>query len=128
MRIIRTVRYHIYLDSHRTTVSLDKIVSDLMAIKLGYLPDSTEAHQAVSKRLNQLVKDKGRDGYRLTYHVTQEAILDLVDNRLSTRYQDFWLASFDAPQKHTSTAGKRGLPPSNDNARMDSSKEEYMSH
>ena len=88
MRIIRTVRYHILLDSHRTTVSMDKIISDLMALKLGQTPDSKEAHPAVSKRLNQLIKDKGRDGYRLTYHVTQEALLDLVDNKLSNAYRE----------------------------------------
>ena len=88
-----TIRYHIQLSKHRTTVSLDKIISDLMAIKLGFMPDTPEAHQAVSKRLNDLIVDRSRSGYRLTHHITQEAILDLVDKMLSRKYIDYFINS-----------------------------------
>jgi metal-dependent HD superfamily phosphatase/phosphodiesterase len=84
-----TVRYHIQLSKHRTTVSVDKIVSDLLAVKLGFKPDTPEAYQAVARRLDNLVTDRGRSGHRLSHYVTQEAILDLVDNILSKKYDDY---------------------------------------
>ena len=89
-----TVRYHIQLSNHRTTISVDKIVSDLMAIKLGFRPDTQEAYQAVGRRLDNLVTDRGRPGHRLSNYVTQEAILDLVDNMLSEKYIDYMIESY----------------------------------
>ncbi|WNV05233.1 hypothetical protein RP726_02200 [Candidatus Methylospira mobilis] len=45
------IRYHIKLTrsgaTTRTTISLDKIVSDLLSVALGRLPGSKEAHNAV---------------------------------------------------------------------------------
>ena len=41
------IRYHIQLNSHRTSVSIDTIISDLMAIKLNKTPGTKEAHSAV---------------------------------------------------------------------------------
>lgn len=47
--------YHIQLKSHRTTVSLDKIISDLMAVKLEKTPGTKEAHRAVRQQLEQFI-------------------------------------------------------------------------
>lgn len=88
-----TVRYHIQLSKHRTTISVDKIVSDLLAIKLGFKPDTPEAYQAVRKRLDHLITDRGRSGHGFSYYVTREAILDLVDNMLSEKYVDYIIES-----------------------------------
>src|SRR4051812_26051702 len=95
-----TVRYHIQLSRHRTTVSVDKIVSDLLAIKLGFKPDTPEAYQAVGRRLDSLITDRGRPGHRLSHYVTQEAILDLVDNMLSKKYIDYTLESYSEIRKN----------------------------
>lgn len=87
-----TIRYHIELKSHRTTVSLDKIVSDLMAIKLGFDPDSPGASHAVRNRLGELVRERKRFSvHQLSRFITEEAILDLVDNMLSKQYLDWYV-------------------------------------
>jgi hypothetical protein len=51
----KTVRYHLQLSEHRTTISLDKIISDLMAIKLEITPRTKEAHIAVRKQLESFI-------------------------------------------------------------------------
>lgn len=85
-----TSRYHIELRSHRTTISVDKIISDLMAIKLGFTPDSPEARRAVRNRLGELVRERKRDCvHQLSKFITEEAILDLVDKMLSEKYLDW---------------------------------------
>ena len=87
-----TVRYHIQLAKHRTTVSLDKIVSDLMAIKLKAKPGTPEAHQVVRKQLEKFIEhDRGRPGQQLSLYITKEAILFLVDKRLSEKYLDYYI-------------------------------------
>ena len=84
---MRTMRYHIQLNSHRTSISLDKIVSDLMAIKLNKKPDTKAAHSAVRKQLEAFVAhDLDREGYRLGRYITEQAVLFISDNMLSERY------------------------------------------
>ncbi|MEO9206561.1 MAG: hypothetical protein ABI296_12760 [Gammaproteobacteria bacterium] len=56
---ITTVRYHIKVSDKRTTISLDKIISDLIAIKLGVDPSSEEAHSAVREQLEAILKPFG---------------------------------------------------------------------
>ena len=43
--------YHVTPGDHRTTVSIDNILSELLALKLGYDPDAPEAHAAVRQWL-----------------------------------------------------------------------------
>ena len=40
-------RYHAYRGKRRTTVSIDTMVSDFLALHLGHEPGSAEAHAAV---------------------------------------------------------------------------------
>ena len=96
---MKTIRYHIELKSHRTTVSVDKIVSDLMAIKLGYSPDSPEARRAVRNRLGELARERKRDcGYHLGKYITEEAILDLADKMLSKKYLEWYINKLVRPK------------------------------
>jgi hypothetical protein len=44
-------KFHVHLGELRTTVSLDKILSELLAIKLGVAPDAPEARATVRKWL-----------------------------------------------------------------------------
>lgn len=86
------VRYHIQLASHRTTVSLDKIISDMIAIKLGETPGTKQAHRTVRQHLEQCVSessDKESASYIL-YKIRKEAILFITDNSLSEKYLDRW--------------------------------------
>jgi hypothetical protein len=87
-----TVRYHIQLSKHRTTVSVDKIISDLMAIKLKTEPGTPEAHQVVREQLEEFIAhDRGRPGDQLSRYITNQAILYLLDKRLSDKYLDYIL-------------------------------------
>lgn len=88
----KSIRYHIQLDSHRTTVSLDKIISDMIAIKLGETPDTKQAYRAVRQQLEQFISsdsDKGSASYML-YKIRKEAILFITDTMLSEKYFDNW--------------------------------------
>jgi len=87
----KTVRYHLQLSEHRTTISLDKIISDLMAIKLGQKPGTKEAHQAIRKQLDTYIeRDRGRSGHGLGRYVTEQAVLFISDKMLSNKYWEHW--------------------------------------
>ncbi|HHS8262910.1 TPA: hypothetical protein ACTUT5_003912 [Legionella anisa] len=98
---MKTVRYHIQLDSHRTTISLDKIVSDLMAIKLKTKPGTKDAHSAVRLQLEQFIAhDLGRAGFRLGRYITEQAVLFISDNILSEKYLANWLEDIEKAETH----------------------------
>ncbi len=44
---VKTPRFHVRLGDKRTTVSIDRTLTELMALKLGEQPYSEEAHQAI---------------------------------------------------------------------------------
>jgi hypothetical protein len=70
---------------------VQKIVSDLLAIKLGTKPNSKEAHSAVRKQLDQFIAhDRGRAGHRLGCYVTEQSVLLISDKILSEKYLDFY--------------------------------------
>lgn len=48
-------RYHIQLNNRRTTITLDTVLSELLAIKLGYSPDDKRAHSAVRDWLEPMI-------------------------------------------------------------------------
>ena len=81
------IRYHIQLNSHRTTISMDKIISDLLAIKLGMRPGTPEARSAVRKQLEKFIGwNRGRTGIGLARYITEEAVLFISDKVLSDQY------------------------------------------
>ena len=82
-------RYHLTLGPKRTTVSLDPLVSDLLAIRLDCVPQSPQAHGRVRTWLQQRLdqdNDPGRIG--VSQWLREQAILFLVDTQLSTTYLD----------------------------------------
>ena len=84
-------RYHLTLGRKRTTVSLDTLLSDLLAIRLGSFPHSPQAHGAIRAWLQQQLdqaNDPGR--IRVSQWLRDQAVLFLVDNHLSNTYLD-WL-------------------------------------
>lgn len=87
----KTVRYHLQLSEHRTTISLDNIISELMAIKLGEKPHTKEAHQKVRQTLDTFIeRDRGRAGRGLTRYITEQAVLFIADKIVSDKYEE-WL-------------------------------------
>ena len=51
-------RFHIQFARHRTTVSVDKILSAMLAIKLGQEPETPAANRAVWEWLQERLPDK----------------------------------------------------------------------
>lgn len=90
------VRYHINLNKGRTTVSLDKILSELIALKLNGQPGTKAAHRLVRKQLAAFVAhDLGRDGYRLSNYIREKAVLFISDKILSEKYDAYLWEEYD---------------------------------
>lgn len=91
------VRYHVQLNSHRTTISLDKILSELMAIKLHEKPGTPLAHAVVRQKIDEFIdRDRGRPGYGLARYVSEQAVLFVADNNLSERYGDYLMKEYES--------------------------------
>jgi hypothetical protein len=83
-----TTRYHIQLNNHRTTVSLDKMISDLIAIKLGKIPGTKQAHSSVRQQLEQFIsEDEYNRGKDMAHYVLYKIRKDDI---LSEQYLDHW--------------------------------------
>jgi hypothetical protein len=93
---MNSIRYHIQLNSHRTTVSMDTILSDLLSIKLGTRPGTKEAHKAVRQQIDEFIeRDRGRPGYGVAKYVTEQAMLFISDSKLSEKYWEYRLEEYD---------------------------------
>jgi hypothetical protein len=85
------MRYHIQLNRFRTTVMLDQIIAELLAIKLNTKPGTKEAHYAVRKQLNLLLPDDPDiSGLGLGKYLTRKAVLFISDTILSNKYWQFY--------------------------------------
>lgn len=51
-------RYHIQLATRRTTISMDTVLSELLAIRLGVTPNSKAAHKKIREWLETTIHDK----------------------------------------------------------------------
>ena len=86
-------RYHIQFDNHRTTVSVDKILSAMLAIKLGHEPETLEGNRAVREWLQARLPHKVGNGRAIGKRTSQNAqaliIEAIADTKLSKRYCDW---------------------------------------
>jgi hypothetical protein len=84
-------RYHVQRGDTRTTVSLDKTLSALLALKIGHDPETTDAHAAVRQWLQARLDDQADPDRRsVSQWLTQESILFVTDKKLSEKYL-IWL-------------------------------------
>ena len=83
-------RLHIKLGDQRTTVTVDTILSTMLAIKLGQEPDDTRAvREWLQARLPDKVgTDKGI-GKRASQHARILLIEEIADTKLSAAYDDW---------------------------------------
>ncbi len=95
---MRQDRYHVALGAKSTTVSVDKIVSDLLALKLGHDdPRSAEARSAVRAYLQDKLDEKNDPGWTsVSQWLREEVLLDLVGKKLSAKYWRWFEIWFDA--------------------------------
>ena len=100
-----TIRYHLTIPKKRTTISIDEIISDLIAIKLGFTSVSKDMHTAVRKQLEKLILpyhdpkspyyDPYHVNYKLTRFVTKHAILWLAGEEVTDQYYEYKVKSID---------------------------------
>jgi hypothetical protein len=100
-----TIRYHLKTPKKRTTISMNEVLSDLIAIKLGFPSASKNTHTAVCKQLEKLIlpyydtKSPYYNSYlidcKLTQSITKEAILWLAGEELTDKYYDYKVKSID---------------------------------
>ena len=84
-------RYHVQRGDSRTTVSLDKTLSALLALKIGHEPETTEAHAAVRQWLQACLDGQADPGRaKVSQWLAGEAILFVTDKKLSESYMS-WL-------------------------------------
>ena len=87
-------KYHITFGEKRTTISVDTILSQLMAIKLGKIPATLEAHGAVREWLQErLVFELGDDEVRkdASQWARRYLIESIVDKKISNQWENWWL-------------------------------------
>lgn|SRR5262249_5724936 len=80
-------RYHVRLGKRRTTVSVDKIVSEYLALHLGKTPGTLEAHGAVRAWLQaQLDRNNDPRRSRVSQWLLGEALDAMVSPPLRAAY------------------------------------------
>jgi hypothetical protein len=79
--------YHVTLGKRRSTVSLDKILSVVLALKLDTEPNSEEAHSAVRNFLQEKL-NAGNDPKRndVSQWLREQVLFDVMDKKLSAMY------------------------------------------
>jgi len=90
------IRYHVRLGKVRTTVSLTGVLSELLALKLGVTPGTSEAHGAVKEWLQTQLdahSDPGR--VQVSQWLADQAVLAVVDNILSRKYDEWVLGGLE---------------------------------
>ena len=92
-------RYHVRFQGRRTTVTVDSIISQLLAVKLGVLPDDPEAHALVREWLEETLHDKlgvnVPGGNRISQYARQYAIEALAEPGLMGKVWDWRLLAED---------------------------------
>ena len=87
----KTPRFHVQLGDKRTTVSIDRTLTELMALKLGEQPYSEEAHQAIRLWLQDKLDEANDPGrYKVSQWLQSEIVHALVDNNLSKLYWEWF--------------------------------------
>jgi hypothetical protein len=89
------VRIHLFRDkecSRRTTISMEDYLYGLLALHLGYMPDSREARKTVTEWLQDKLFEKhyydvGR--FRISQFLKQLVIFELVGEKLYREYTDW---------------------------------------
>ena len=94
--MITQTRYHIQFNNRRTTITVDSIVSELLAVNFGLLPDHPDAHATVRHWLEKTLHDKlGENvpgGNRISQYARVYAFEELAKKRLMDRVWDWRLS------------------------------------
>ena len=86
-------RYHITFRNRRTTITVDSFISELLAVKLGVMPDDQSAHSLVRDWLEMTLREKLGElvpgGSRISQYARQYAVEALADKKLMGKVWDW---------------------------------------
>ncbi len=85
-------RFHIWFGKKRTTISVDSILFELLAIKLKYRPDDEYAHSAVREWLQDTVTSNLGDqpGRKNATQWTRRYLIEAIaDKQLGRKWNDW---------------------------------------
>ena len=92
-------RYHIEFGKHRTTVSVDPYLADMLSIFLDREPGSPQATRAVrdwlQARLPHRVGEGRGFGKRASLYARRLMVEAIADKEISDRYDDWVIANSD---------------------------------
>jgi hypothetical protein len=87
--------YYVKLGEHRITVSVDEVLSELLTLKLGGMPDDPKAHSRarhwLQDRIDEAMRDPGGascppEGCRLSRWLRRRIVEALVSEELAAAY------------------------------------------
>ena len=85
-------RYHISYADKRTTITVDTMLSELLAIKLKQIPETAEAHAAVRGWLQEtLIRNMGDySAPGMASHFARRYLIEFIaDKRLIGKWHDW---------------------------------------
>lgn len=85
-------RFHILFGKKRTTISVDSILSEMMAIKLGAIPNSEEAHRLLREWLQEKLPEKlgvSKGRKDASQWARRHLIEEISDKSLSKKWVDW---------------------------------------
>ena len=85
--MITTTKYHVMLGKRRTTITVNTMIANLLALKLGYAPETEEAYKALREYFQEKL-DKGKDSRRVlvSYWLQEQGLLELIDSGIAKNY------------------------------------------
>ncbi len=89
---MRQRRFNISFGDKRTSITVDAVLFELMAFKLGCRPDSVEAHPTVRKWLEETLVSRLGDGpvHDSASQWARVYLVEAVADRELTRQRDGW--------------------------------------
>lgn len=90
-------RYHITFGKKRTTITVDSILSEMMAIKLNQTPDTEDAYRAVRLWLQDTLVSKLGDyeGRNDASQYARKYLIEAIADRKISKEWGNWLISRD---------------------------------
>ena len=87
-------RFHIKFGSQRTTITVDNLLFEMMALRLRVQPDDEYAHSTVQEWLQDTMVSKLGDQpgrKNASQWARRYLIEEIADKRLHTRWVDWWI-------------------------------------
>ena len=85
-------RFHVMVKkgrgTRRTTISIENYIADFMAIKLGFTPDTPEAHSGLRAWI-QAKQDEQNASYTVANIIKEQMLQEILDKNISRKYWDW---------------------------------------